>query len=859
MKRMWTKAWLSGLGIILGLGVATASAAPAAQFSADMIQVEPNRIIEGRIYVRDDLYRMELQEDGKDVVVIVDGAASLTRVLIPSEKMFLEMQNTDPESLMNNPFQGFRHTASQYETKTAGRETVNGYKCTRLVVFGEGQDLLTAWIADSLGFPVKIINHLSEGRYVELRNIREGPVNDALFSPPAEYSLMDSVPVPLPEWAANVPGAPLLSAPFEKALQENDIVRVQLSPQHRIKVRGENLSGGNAAFTAVAFKGGRPVKDPSFSTFNLDGKGMYSNVTPGETADNADELVIRVREGRVLVRTELEKVSGGAAPAESASGAPPVIPREQQSASTAVMLILDASGSMWGKVEGRYKIEIAREVMAGLILDLPDRSLAGLVAYGHRRKGDCSDVEELVPLGPLARKALVDRINAINPKGKTPITLSVQQTAVKLKEREDETVIILVSDGKETCEGDPCELVRELKEAGIRFTLHVIGFDVTEEERLQLECMAEAGGGRYFSADTVQDFQLAAREVVRESHDSGVLEVSPTKSGKLFNGFVEVYTVKHRRNVVSGYADDNKPFSMRIPPGTYDIVVRDMSVPEKPSIELKGIEVQLGKTSSETVEFALEGVLAVLATKAGEPFAAFFRMHKAGESSYFHSGYTKPGQPLGQKVMPGRYDVFFRDHSVLNKPEDWVRDVVVEAGRTGKAVFDFPGSGTLALTVTQGGRPAAAFFRMHKAGESSYFHSGYTKPGQPLTHDVQAGRYDVFFRDHSVLNKTEVWVRDVVVEAGRTGEALFDFPQSGTLELAASHGASPVRALFTVIQVEGERMLVQGYTETGRTVTVNVMPGRYRLRFEYSMPDKVRKEMEQVVEPGRTTRVDAVF
>ena len=145
-----------------------------------------------------------------------------------------------------------------------------------------------------------------------------------------------------------------------------------------------------------------------------------------------------------------------------------------------LVFILDASGSMLGHVEGRQKIVIAREVMTDLIQELPAGLKIGLVAYGHRRKGDCNDVEELAPLGPLDRKRLIETIKAIKPKGKTPITHSIQITVEKLKALEEETTIVLVSDGKETCEGDPCALVRKLRKTGIKIVMHVIGFDVTD-------------------------------------------------------------------------------------------------------------------------------------------------------------------------------------------------------------------------------------------------------------------------------------------------------------------------------------------------------------------------------------------
>ena len=204
-----------------------------------------------------------------------------------------------------------------------------------------------------------------------------------------------------------------------------------------------------------------------------------------------------------------------------------------------IVFILDASGSMWGQVEGQAKIAIAKEVLTGLVTELPDDAVVGLVAYGHRRKGDCDDVEELIPLGPLDKEKMIAKIQALSPKGKTPISRSVRLTAERIKHLEDETTIILVSDGKETCDPDPCGLVKDLKAAGIQFVMHVIGFDVTEEEREQLECMAREGGGQYYTAGNAGEFLSAAREVVQKATPPyGILEVTATKNGKPFRTFV---------------------------------------------------------------------------------------------------------------------------------------------------------------------------------------------------------------------------------------------------------------------------------------------------------------------------------
>ena len=90
-----------------------------------------------------------------------------------------------------------------------------------------------------------------------------------------------------------------------------------------------------------------------------------------------------------------------------------------------IFYILDGSGSMWGRVDGRLKIQVAKEVMNTLLSETPDDIQCGIMIYGHRKKGDCSDIEMIVPIGRLNREAAIDKINKITPKGKTPISDSI--------------------------------------------------------------------------------------------------------------------------------------------------------------------------------------------------------------------------------------------------------------------------------------------------------------------------------------------------------------------------------------------------------------------------------------------------
>ena len=164
------------------------------------------------------------------------------------------------------------------------------------------------------------------------------------------------------------------------------------------------------------------------------------------------------------------------------------------------MIVLDGSGSMWGQIDGRPKLEIAREALAEVLSALPEGAELGLMSYGHRRKGDCSDIEVVVPTAPDTAPAIQDAANGLNFRGKTPLTEAVRQAAAELHSTEAKATVLLITDGIETCAADPCALAAELESSGVDFTAHVVGFGLTADEGRKVACLAENTGGRYLAA-----------------------------------------------------------------------------------------------------------------------------------------------------------------------------------------------------------------------------------------------------------------------------------------------------------------------------------------------------------------------
>lgn len=194
------------------------------------------------------------------------------------------------------------------------------------------------------------------------------------------------------------------------------------------------------------------------------------------------------------------------------------------------VLVLDASGSMWGQMDGVSKIDMARGAVRQLLTKWDKEVQLGVTAYGHREEGNCSDIEAVVPVGEADVSSVEGAFEKIQPKGKTPLAASVRQAAESLNYKEDKATIILVSDGMENCDADPCAVARELEATGKDLTVHVIGLDVNDREMANVRCVADSTGGRVFKTNTVLEFYDAMDDMTEEVGQSEAAK--PGKDGE---------------------------------------------------------------------------------------------------------------------------------------------------------------------------------------------------------------------------------------------------------------------------------------------------------------------------------------
>ncbi len=166
------------------------------------------------------------------------------------------------------------------------------------------------------------------------------------------------------------------------------------------------------------------------------------------------------------------------------------------------LFIVDSSNSMWGEVGGKPKYRYSQSVLDGVMRTLPPDAQLALMAYGHRSKTDCNDVQLISPLGSHGVGDIKQMVAGLAPKGTTPLASALAQSFDVLKDAKGAKMVVLITDGGEECGGDPCEVARQLLEKGMVVRVNVVGFTLSEKEKEQLQCVAREGGGRYFDVQT---------------------------------------------------------------------------------------------------------------------------------------------------------------------------------------------------------------------------------------------------------------------------------------------------------------------------------------------------------------------
>jgi len=237
-----------------------------------------------------------------------------------------------------------------------------------------------------------------------------------------------------------------------------------------------------------------------------------------------------------------------------------------------ILIILDASSSMSERIDGEMKIDIAKDVIYDLLANVPDNMIVGMRTFSG-----CGNSPVIAPIGPLDRAGLREEIAKIVPRSRTPIAYALEQAKDDFSRIAGKKLILLVTDGEETCGGDPVEAAEGLIAAGYDLRIQVVGFDIGQDSstRDQLMKIAEVTGGLYLDASNKEELRRA-------------LSLSVPFS----------YTVYDQEGnaVYVGRLGDEGP---KLPAGTYRVVIDT-----DPPIVLENVLISEEETTKITVERA---------------------------------------------------------------------------------------------------------------------------------------------------------------------------------------------------------------------------------------------------------------
>jgi Ca-activated chloride channel homolog len=200
------------------------------------------------------------------------------------------------------------------------------------------------------------------------------------------------------------------------------------------------------------------------------------------------------------------------------------VPSKQ--APTRILFLFDASQSMFGRWESNNKFEIAKKLLSDIVdsLNALPNVETGLRVYGHTKKfppQDCDDTKLEVAIGKANGRRIKDKLNEITPSGTTPIAMALEKCGGDFPPEKARNIVILITDGMEECNGDPCAVSQALQKKGIFLKPFIIGLNLSTDLQKQFECV-----GTFYDASTENSFISIMNVVISQALNNTTMQVN---------------------------------------------------------------------------------------------------------------------------------------------------------------------------------------------------------------------------------------------------------------------------------------------------------------------------------------------
>lgn len=358
---------------------------------------------------------------------------------------------------------------------------------------------------------------------------------------------------------------------------------------------------------------------------------------------------------------------------------------------TRILFVFDGSQSMYGRWQSDVKINIAKKLMGNLLDSLAtfDNLQIALRVYGHQKQfppADCNDTKLEVPFGWNNFIAVKNKIQGITPKGTTPLAFALSQTANDFPPCDNcRNIIILITDGIEECDGDPCKVSIALQKRKVTMKPFIIG--IGRDFKQAFDCV-----GTYYDASSETAFQKALNTVISQALSATTLQVNlldkndrPLETNVNMT-FYDHETGKRKYNLMHTLNNHGIPDTLVVDPLiTYDIVINTL-----PELRIDSVTLETGRHVTVAVH-ASQGYLNLkmgVNERIVKNLQAIVRQKGKLETLNVQNfGDTK-------KYLSGKYDL-----EILTLPRLYINDVVISQSTTTTIDIPLPGIAVIKKSV----------------------------------------------------------------------------------------------------------------------------------------------------------------
>ncbi len=432
-------------------------------------------------------------------------------------------------------------------------------------------------------------------------------------------------------------------------------------------------------------------------------------------------------------------------------------PQRLMAEKTRILFVLDASGSMLSKWDGDMRINVAKDKLALLVdsLKVNKNVEFALRVYGHQfdsKLKNCKDSKLEVSFEANNYFKIKQALTKIAPKGTTPIAYSLEQATMDFPDDKNyRNVIVMITDGIEACDGDPCAISLGLQRRGVILRPFIIGLGVGKDFTQAFECI-----GKAIDARNISEFAQALSMIATQTLGKTTVAVELTdEKDKLVEkdvnmSFLNNVTKEGIYDLVHFRDKQGKTDLLEIDPVlTYDLVVNTIPVVRKEKIEIQGGKHNIikVKTPQGSLKFKMQ------TAKEYGKLQAIIR--QSGESQTLHH------QPVDadEKYLVGKYDI-----EVLTRPRLYFSKIEIKTGQTTELAIAEVGILNV-VNMTDG---YASLYVIDSQGNPVFVEN--IEPSKEKSENIvmQPNNYKLVFRAKTAVSSAYTVVKKFTIISGKT-------------------------------------------------------------------------------------------